>query len=98
MVANVSDLSGLRVSTRDRRLRRRIREIAAATAVLMSILAFASNRASAHAIVVSARPTMNSTVAVGDLDVTIAFNTLIDAKRSRLTLAAPDAAVTPIKF
>src|SRR5438105_2156285 len=96
MAANAGDLSGLRVSTRGRRLRRRIREIAAATAVLMSVFAFASDRASAHAIVVSARPAMNSTVAVGDLDVTIAFNTLIDAKRSRLTLGAPDATVTPI--
>ena len=64
----------------------------------MSILAFAGNPAIAHAIVVTARPAMNSTVAVGNLDVRVEFNSRIDAKRSRLALAAPDATVTPIEL
>ena len=98
MVSSVGHLSGLGVSALDRRLRRRTREIAAATALLMSILAFASNRAIAHAIVVAARPAMNSTVAVRNLDVRVEFNSRIDVKRSRLALAAPNATVTPIEL
>jgi methionine-rich copper-binding protein CopC len=98
MVSSVGDLSAFGVSALDRQSRRRTREIAAATALLMAILAFASNRAIAHAIVVAARPAMNSTVAVGDLDVRITFNSRIDVKRSSLALAAPDAIITPIEL
>jgi methionine-rich copper-binding protein CopC len=98
MVSSVGDLSAFDVSALDRRLRRRTRAIAAVTALLMSILAFASSRAIAHAIVVVARPAMSSTVAVGDLDVRVTFNSRIDAKHSRLALAAPDATVTPIEL
>jgi methionine-rich copper-binding protein CopC len=71
---------------------------ATVSAAMIALLAFATPRASAHAIVVSARPAMNSTVTVGDLDVRMAFNSRIDGKRSRLALQAPDATVTPIEL
>lgn len=87
-------MSAFGVPASDRRLHGCTREIAAATALLISILAFAS----AHAIVVSARPAMNFTVAVGDLDIRVAYNSRIDAKRSRLALAAPDGIIAPIEL
>jgi methionine-rich copper-binding protein CopC len=39
---------------------------------------------------------MNATVAAGDLDVRVQFNSEIDRKRSRLMLQAPDTSLTTI--
>jgi methionine-rich copper-binding protein CopC len=44
----------------------------------------------AHAIVLAAQPAMNSTVAPGELEVRLEFNSRVDRKRSRLTLLRPD--------
>jgi methionine-rich copper-binding protein CopC len=46
--------------------------------------------ARAHAIVVAAQPAMNSTVAQGELEIRLDFNSQIDRKRSRLSLQRPD--------
>jgi len=65
--------------------------VSALAAAVLLLVACASDHATAHAIVVSAQPAMNATVAPGDLDVRIEFNSRIDAKRSRLELVAPAA-------
>ena len=49
-----------------------------------------SGIAHAHAIVVKAQPAMNSTVARGELEIRLDFNSQVDSKRSRLTLQRPD--------
>ena len=64
----------------------------------MSMLLLTGSAAGAHAIVVSASPAMNATVATGDLDVRIQFNSEIDRKRSRLLLEAPDTTLTSIEL
>ena len=58
--------------------------------------AFAPGAALAHAIIVSAQPAMNSTVAPGALEIRLAFNTRIDAERSRLSLARSDGSVVDV--
>jgi CopC domain-containing protein len=60
-------------------------------------LATAPDIAVAHAIIVAARPAMNSTVAQGELEIRLDFNSRIDRQRSRLSLQRPDgteAAIT----
>jgi copper resistance protein C len=44
----------------------------------------------AHAIVLTARPALNSTVEQGGLDITLEFNSRIDSQRSRMSLRQPD--------
>ena len=44
----------------------------------------------AHAIVVAAKPAMNSNVAPGELEIWLHFNSRIYTKRSRLSLRRPD--------
>jgi methionine-rich copper-binding protein CopC len=48
--------------------------------------------AGAHAVIVAARPAMNSMVGPGELEVRLEFNTRIDGQRSRLSLQRPDGA------
>jgi methionine-rich copper-binding protein CopC len=55
-----------------------------------AIIALSPGSAGAHAIVVAAQPAMNSTVARGELEIRLEFNSQIDRKRSRLTLQGPD--------
>ena len=52
--------------------------------------------ADAHAIIVSARPGVNSSVAPGELELRLDFNSRIDARRSRLRLRGPDGSETPV--
>jgi methionine-rich copper-binding protein CopC len=63
---------------------------------VVAIAAFAPAAASAHAIVVRARPAMNATVPQGDLDIKLDFNSRIDARRSRLSLIGPDGSPAPV--
>jgi len=71
-------------------------------AILLAIpaaaLGLASEPVRAHAIIVAARPAMNSVVAQGDLEIRLDFNSRIDRTRSRLSLQRPDgteAAIAP---
>jgi methionine-rich copper-binding protein CopC len=61
---------------------------------LFAALAFAfgvfAGDACGHAIVVAARPAMNSSVAPGKLEIRLEFNSRIDRQRSRLSLLRPD--------
>jgi methionine-rich copper-binding protein CopC len=59
-------------------------------------VASAPDVADAHAIIVSARPGVNSTVPPGDLELRLEFNSRIDAQRSRLRLRGPDGTETPV--
>jgi methionine-rich copper-binding protein CopC len=63
---------------------------------LLLILAFtlSSNLAYAHAILVEASPSANSTVAGPSIPIKLRFNVRIDAKRSRLELVGPDKTAT----
>ena len=58
-----------------------------------------SASACAHAVIVQASPALDAAVTRGDLDISLRFNSRIDAQRSRLTLQDPDSkaiAVTPV--
>ena len=72
----------------------RTRPARPARAILLAMaaaaLGLASGRSPAHAIIVAARPAMNATVAQGDLDIRLDFNSRIDPTRSRLSLQRPD--------
>ena len=77
---------------------------AAAFAVLLGLsaatIALVSRTAHSHAIIVAAEPAMNSTVPQGKLEIRLAFNSLIDPKRSSLRLQWPhgteaDVSLTP---
>jgi len=69
-----------------------------ASSVRLGVLALAlfSVPAWPHAIVVGARPAMNSMVGPGELEIRLDFNTRIDPQRSRLTLQQPDGRQAPI--
>ena len=58
--------------------------------VSAAMVAVSTGIAHAHAIVVAAQPAMNSTVARGELEIRLDFNSQIDRKRSRLSLQRPD--------
>ena len=58
--------------------------------VSAAVIAVSPGIARAHAIVVAAQPAMNSTVAQGELEIRLDFNSQIDRKRSRLSLQRPD--------
>lgn len=57
-------------------------------------LALSSNLAYAHAILVEASPSANSTVAGASIPIKLRFSARIDAKRSRLELVGPDKTST----
>jgi methionine-rich copper-binding protein CopC len=67
-------------------------------AVWLGLLALMLDSAPAwpHAIIVAARPAMNSVVRPGELEIRLDFNSRIDPRRSRLTLQQPDGAQVPV--
>ena len=64
--------------------------------VSVALIALSPGIARAHAIVVAAQPAMNSTVAQGELEIRLDFNSQIDRKRSRLSLQRPDGSESVI--
>ena len=54
------------------------------------LLGVAAAPAAAHAIVISAKPAVDATVAGPDVPIELRFNSRIDRARSRLTLVGPD--------
>ena len=54
--------------------------------------------ARSHAIIVTAQPGMNSTVAPGQLDIRLAFNSRLDSKRSSLRLQRPDGTESDVSL
>jgi copper resistance protein C len=46
--------------------------------------------AQAHAVLVASQPALGATVQPGTVDMTLRYNSRIDARRSRLTLIRPD--------
>ena len=58
--------------------------------VSAAMVAVSTGIAHAHAIVVAAQPAMDSTVARGELEIRLDFNSQIDRQRSRLSLQRPD--------
>ncbi|MDB5396228.1 MAG: hypothetical protein JWM91_3734 [Rhodospirillales bacterium] len=50
----------------------------------------------AHAVIIGSTPAVDDTVAPGDSDVTLHFNSRIDHQRSRLTLVAPDGTISSL--
>jgi hypothetical protein len=51
-------------------------------------------KAEAHAILIDSQPAIAGTVKAGSVDVTLRYNSRIDARRSRLTLTRPDHSQT----
>ena len=70
--------------------RRGVLSFAILLGVSAAVIALSPGIARAHAIVVAAQPAMNSTVAQGELEIKLDFNSQIDRKRSRLSLQRPD--------
>ena len=68
----------------------RLRPLAILLGVSAAVIALPPGIARAHAIIVAAQPAMNSTVARGELEIRLDFNSQIDRKRSRLSLQRPD--------
>jgi copper resistance protein C len=62
--------------------------------LLLVAFALSPNLAYAHAILVEASPSANSTVAGPSIPITLRFNVRIDAKRSRLEVVGPDKTST----
>ena len=77
----------------DGRSARRVLTRAFALAMMLLILPC---NASAHAVVLSATPAVNSSVPVGPIDVVLTFNSRIDVARSRLWLRAPGGTEQPV--
>ena len=61
-------------------------------------IALAPGDAHSHAIIVAAEPGMNSTVPQGKLEIRLAFNSLIDPKRSSLRLQRPDGTESDVSL
>jgi len=70
--------------------RRAVLSFAILLGVSAAVIALPPGIARAHAIIVAAQPAMNSTVARGELEIRLDFNSQIDRKRSRLSLQRPD--------
>jgi methionine-rich copper-binding protein CopC len=64
------------------------------TLLLLVVFALSSDLAYAHAILVEASPSANSTVAGPSIPIKLRFSVRIDAKRSRLELVGPDKTST----
>lgn len=71
-------------------------------AAIALIMAFAqpivATVAHAHAVIIGSVPTVDAIVAAGDSDVALHFNSRIDHQRSRLTLVAPDGAISSLSI
>ena len=67
-------------------------------ALSVATIALAPGVAHSHAIIVTAQPGMNSTVPQGNLEIRLAFNSLIDPKRSSLRLQRPDGTEADISL
>jgi hypothetical protein len=71
-----------------------VRRALGAWKILLAVLGLAAGLASAsaeaHAIIVVAQPSINASVAQGELDIRLEFNTRIDRQRCRLALRRPD--------
>ena len=64
------------------------------TATLTTAMLLAATPAFAHAILVDSTPAPNAHVQAGPLAITLRYNSRIDARRSKVTLTAPDGAVS----
>ena len=71
---------------------RAMRPLGILIAAAAAFVTFAPVVARAHAIVVSAKPAVNATVPAGPLEIRLDFNSRIDARRSQLAIAGPNAA------
>jgi copper resistance protein C len=73
-----------------------MREACVRLTAMLIWLAVASAPVHAHAIVVDATPSVNSTVVQGPLVIQLQFNSRLDLQRSRLTLQRPDGSEQPV--
>jgi copper resistance protein C len=70
--------------------------LVAAVASVCGVATLAPRMAWAHAVLVSAQPGENSTVAGPDVAVLLKYNSRIDMEHSTLTLVAPDGKLAKI--
>ena len=74
------------VMHRDLRFRQRVSVVALAVALLFLL----PHTALAHAVLVKSSPTQGETVKAGHVDITLTYNSRIDALHSSLHLVGPD--------
>ena len=74
------------VMHRDLRFRQRVSVVALAIALLVLL----PHAAFAHAVLVKSSPAQGATVKAGDVDITLTYNSRIDALHSSLHLIGPD--------
>jgi len=65
--------------------------------VMPLLLSLAASPALAHAILVDSVPAANAHVPPGPFSITLRYNSRIDAKRSKVTLTAPDGTVARLQ-
>jgi copper resistance protein C len=70
----------------------------AAVITICGVATLAPRVAWAHAVLVSAQPAENSTVAGPDVAVLLKYNSRIDSEHSTLTLLAPDGKVEKVSI
>ena len=63
-------------------------------AATLTCLVLAAPPALAHAILVDSTPAPNAHVPAGQLAITLRYNSRIDARRSKVSLSAPDGTTT----
>jgi methionine-rich copper-binding protein CopC len=66
-------------------------------AVTLTLMLLAAPPAFAHAILVDSTPAPNGHVPPGQLAIALKYNSRIDARRSKVTLTAPDGTVSRLK-
>jgi methionine-rich copper-binding protein CopC len=66
-------------------------------AVTLTLMLLAAPPALAHAILVDSTPAPNAHVPAGELAITLKYNSRIDARRSKVTLTAPDGSVSRLQ-
>jgi len=80
------------------RSRRGVTAFAVLLGLSVSAVALGPGVAHSHAIIMTAQPGMNSTVPQGNLEIRLAFNSLLDPKRSSLRLQRPDGTEADISL
>jgi methionine-rich copper-binding protein CopC len=68
----------------------------AAIVIASGVVLFAPRVALAHAVLVSSRPRVNSTVSGPEIAVLLKYNSRVDMEHSTLTLLAPDGRVEKV--
>jgi methionine-rich copper-binding protein CopC len=73
-----------------------LRQRASFLALAIALLFLIPHAAFAHAVLVKSSPAEGATVKAGDVDITLTYNSRIDASHSSLHLVGPDGKAQPL--